>query len=97
MSNESTVMFPMPHSGRGDNHKPEFEPVEELPEVDLTDVELLLQDPVLMHRAKKLIRAGFSTQQARNLALDRSIDVHWVISDLVERGCPLDTAYEVAI
>jgi hypothetical protein len=34
--------------------------------------------------------------QARSLALDRSVDIHFVVSRLLQRGCPPDTAFLIA-
>lgn len=53
-------------------------------------------DPVLRWRSDELRRAGMIPAQARSLALDRSVDIRWVIERLLERGCPPDTAFLIA-
>ena len=64
--------------------------------LDASDIDPFLADNVLVWRAKELRRHGMIPPQARSLALDRSVDIHWVISRLLKRGCPPDTAFLIA-
>ena len=79
---------PYPHPEPPDRAEPEPE--------DSDDIDPFLYDPVLRWRAKELRRNGMIPAQARNLALDRSVDVHWVVERLLKRGCPPDTAFLIA-
>ena len=45
-------------------------------------------------RAERLRRLGYADADAERLAFS-SIDIH-ALEDLVERGCPLDTAVRIA-
>lgn len=60
-----------------------------------TQLDLILADKVLQHRCKRLLDAGLTLQQARDLALDRAVDLHLVTETLVGRGCPPALAYEI--
>lgn len=60
------------------------------------DIDPFLYDDVLRWRAKELRRHGMQPKQARTLALDREVDIHWVIERLLKRGCPPDTAFLIA-
>lgn len=60
------------------------------------DIDPFLYDDVLRHRARRLRDNGMIPAQARSLALDRNVDVHWVIHRLLKRGCPPDTAFLIA-
>jgi hypothetical protein len=60
------------------------------------DIDPFLHDDVLRWRAKELRRNGMIPPQARSLALDRTVDVHWVIERLLKRGCAPDTAFLIA-
>jgi len=46
-------------------------------------------------RYQSLIRAGFTANQAKMVATDADIDIHWVI-DLTKKGCPHGTACRIA-
>ena len=63
---------------------------------DNDDIDPFLHDKDLRWRAQQLRRAGMIPPQARSLALDRSVDIHWVIDTLLNRGCPPDTAFLIA-
>ena len=70
---------------------------EEEPTVgDLTDIELIAGDPVLQWRAKRLTDNGMIPAQARALALDRTVDVTWVVDRLLKRGCDTTVAFDIA-
>jgi hypothetical protein len=64
--------------------------------LDSDDIDPFLHDDVLRWRAKELRRNGMIPAQARSLALDRSVDIHFVVSRLLKRGCPPDTAFLIA-
>jgi rRNA processing protein Krr1/Pno1 len=51
---------------------------------------------VLGWRVEQLIAAGFDSDAAFVLALDRTVDLHDAI-DLVRRGCPPQTALRILI
>lgn len=53
-------------------------------------------DPVLRWRSDELRRAGMIPAQADSLALDRSVDTHWVVDRLLKRGCSGDLAFLIA-
>lgn len=82
-----------PQPDREDRQPTDPEQVE--PE-DNDDIDPFLHDPVLRWRAGKLRRNGMNPRQARSLALDRSVDVHWVVTDLLLRGCDPDIAFDIA-
>jgi hypothetical protein len=63
---------------------------------DADDIDPFLHDEVLRWRAKELRRNGMIPAQARSLALDRSVDIHWVVTRLLKRGCHPDTAFLIA-
>ena len=87
-------MFPFaPQPDRGDRMPTEPEQVETVGE--LSDIELILGDKVLQHRAERFARMGFTPHQSRALALDKPVDTHWVES-LRARSCPVDLAFDIA-
>ena len=51
---------------------------------------------VLGWRVEQLIAAGFDSDAAFVLALDRTVDLHEA-TELVRRGCPPDTALRILI
>jgi hypothetical protein len=51
---------------------------------------------VLGWRIEQLIAAGFDSDAALVLALDRTIDLHEA-TELVRRGCPPQTAFRILI
>lgn len=61
-----------------------------------TDLDLILRDPVLQWRASQMTRAGMTVFQARKLALDNRVDLHFVIHRLIGRGCSPDLAFDIA-
>jgi hypothetical protein len=63
---------------------------------DNDDIDPFLYDQVLRHRARRLREYGMIPAQARSLALDRAVDVHWVIDRLLKRGCTPDLAFLIA-
>lgn len=77
---------------------PERQPTdpEQVEPVDLEDIDPFLHDKVLRHRARRLRDYGMNPRQARTLALDRAVDIHWVIDRLLKRGCDPDTAFLIA-
>ena len=72
------------------------EPDEPAQPSDSDDIDPFMHDPVLRWRAKRLRDNGMIPPQARSLALDRSVDVHWVVDALLRRGCDPDTAFLIA-
>lgn len=77
--------------------KPDRNPTDpEQVEPEMTDIERIASDKVLQHRASTLADHGFTPQQARVLALDRTVDIRWVINSLVKKGCPVDVAFDIA-
>jgi hypothetical protein len=79
---------------------PHYQAPDDVPDepsaVELDDIELIAGDPVLQWRAKRLAENGMIAPQARALALDRTVDVTWVIDRLIKRGCEPDTAFDIA-
>ena len=51
---------------------------------------------VLGWRIEQLIAVGFDSDAALVLALDRNVDLHQA-AELVERGCPPQTAFRILI
>ena len=49
---------------------------------------------VLSWRIEQLIAAGFDSEAAFVLALDRDVDLH-AATELVRRGCPPGTAFRI--
>lgn len=47
-------------------------------------------------RAEELVRAGFDASDAVALAARHDIDLHFAI-ELVEQGCPYETAIDILI
>jgi hypothetical protein len=47
-------------------------------------------------RAEELVRAGFDPSDAIALAARHDIDLHLAV-ELIERGCPYETAIEILI
>jgi hypothetical protein len=87
-------MYPIgnPFSPQPERREPEPEQVEE---VFMTDLEIVMHDPVLTHRAKALANAGLNPLQSRALALDRRVDTHAVVK-MIKRGCPPHVAFDIA-
>ena len=52
------------------------------------------RDGVISWRAEQLLEAGYDTEAALVLALDRDVDLHQAVS-LLERGCPTDVALQI--
>lgn len=63
---------------------------------DNDDIDPFLYDKTLRWRASQLRRNGMNPRQARALALDRRIDVHYVVDRLLKRGCHPDIAFDIA-
>lgn len=84
----------------GQPYKPPEKPVAEaqleLPLYPPSDLDLILQDPVLQWRCKNLLDAGMTLPQARKLALDNRVDLHFVLYRLIGRGCAPDIAFDIA-
>jgi hypothetical protein len=47
-------------------------------------------------RAEELIRAGYTPSDAVALAARHDIDLHFAV-ELLEQGCPIDTAIDILI
>ncbi|MGZ4380101.1 MAG: hypothetical protein ACXVZ2_04255 [Gaiellaceae bacterium] len=60
---------------------------------DATETE---NDRVLRWRLQELHRAGFGFQDAVLLALSPDVDLH-LATDLLGRGCPVDTALRILV
>lgn len=84
----------MPPLG-GPHPEPDEPPVSPEP-LNSDDIDPFLHDNVLRWRAKELRRHGMIPAQARSLALDRSVDIHFVVERLLKRGCHPDTAFLIA-
>lgn len=52
------------------------------------------QGDVISWRIERLAAAGYPSDAALVLALDRDVDLHLAVS-LLERGCPSDTALQI--
>ena len=84
----------------GDNMHDDGERLPTEPEQTVEAAELeeqtsvLLADPVVRHRAKKMAKAGLNPRQARALALDRAVDSTSVVN-VLEAGCDPDTAFDI--
>jgi hypothetical protein len=53
-------------------------------------------EAVVLWRYEELVRAGFSTEDATEVACHFEIDLHYA-ADLVLRGCPSGTAREILL
>ena len=66
----------------------------------LEEVAVPLQDPieilVVGWRAETLVRAGFDPVAAVDLASSKHVDLHRAV-ELVERGCPPETALRILL
>jgi hypothetical protein len=51
------------------------------------------RDGVTSWRLEQLVAAGYDSEAALVLALDRDVDLHLAVS-LLQRGCPPDTALQ---
>jgi len=60
------------------------------------EISSFIGDPVLRHRAERMANAGLNPRQARTLALDRRVDLHFVTDTLIGRGCDPDIAFDIA-
>ena len=86
-----------PFGGEPEPDRQETDPEQVEPEqVDNDDIDPFLNDSVLRWRAKRLRDNGMIPSQARVLALDRTVEVHWVVERLLKRGCHPDTAFLIA-
>jgi len=56
----------------------------------------IMRDKVLQWRCHQFLKAGFNMAQARRAAVDRSIDLDFVRTRLVGRGCDPSTAFDIA-
>ncbi len=76
----------------------EVEPVADgqTPEEAEDEIHRIMGDPELRWRAEQLAKHGMTPHQSRALALDRTVDVHWVISRLINRGCDPAVAFDIA-
>ncbi len=90
-------MYPFGPPDPPDRLPPEPEQVEPEPEEDEYDeYDLFRHDKVLSWRAEELARAGMNPRQARALALDRRVDIHFVVHRLLKRGCDPAVAFDIA-
>ncbi len=87
-------MYPFAPPDPPDRLPPEPEQVE--PEQVDEEIDLILGDKVLQWRAEQLANNGMNPRQARALALDRRVDIHFVVSRLLARGCDPDLAFDIA-
>jgi hypothetical protein len=62
----------------------------------LARLEEVETEGVLRWRFAQLLRAGYSPEDALELAVHTDVDLHQAI-DLVCRGCPADTAKRILI
>lgn len=53
-------------------------------------------EAVVLWRYEALVRAGFATEDATEIACHLEIDLHYA-SDLALRGCPSGTAREILL
>jgi len=53
-------------------------------------------DRIVRWRAEELARGGYTTEQARELALRPDIDLHTAV-DLLRRGCTAELAMQILI
>lgn len=90
-------MYPFgPHLPEDDQRLP-TSPEQTVEQAELDhEVSTILADPVVRWRAKILADNGMNPRQARALALDRRVDVHWVVDRLLSRGCDPAVAFDIA-
>jgi hypothetical protein len=62
-------------------------------EVQINETEI---ERIERWRSEELERAGFSPDEARELASRHDIDLHGAI-DLIRRGCPPETASQILL
>lgn len=67
-----------------------------LPVPEPTELDLIMRDPVLTWRCSQLVKAGLTIPQARKLALDNRVDLHYVVYRLIGRGCDPSVAFDIA-
>ena len=67
-----------------------------MPAADLHLVTKTEQERVEHWRTEELVRAGFDASDAIALASRHDIDLHLAV-ELIERGCPYETAIEILI
>ena len=60
------------------------------------DIDPFLHDNVLRWRARRLRDNGMNPRQARTLALDRRVDVHDVVENMLKKGCDPLVAFDIA-
>lgn len=82
---------------------PEAQPTAALPEAPAFAPEVeeqinrLMVDKVARYRCEMLLRAGMTLAQARTLAVDSRVDLHFVLYGLIARGCDPSTAFDIAL
>lgn len=84
-------MFPSRPLGE----EPEYG-AEVVPYHEPTQLDKILADKVLQFRCKRLLDAGLTLDQARDLALDRNVDLHRV-EGMIAAGCAPDLAYAICV
>ncbi len=89
-------MYPFGPPDPPDRLPTEPEQVEPEPEPEDDEISLVMHDPVLRWRAACLATAGMNPRQSRALALDRRVDIYFVIERLLKRGCDPDIAFDIA-
>ncbi len=89
-------MFP-PFGPPEDMDRLPTDPAQTVEQAELdAEIAALLADPVIKWRAKILADNGMNPRQARALALDRRVDARWVVTELLQRGCDPDIAFDIA-
>lgn len=61
-----------------------------------TELDQIIADPVLQWRCRQFVGAGMTLHQARKLACDNRVDVHYVLYRLIGRGCDPTLAFDIA-
>ena len=64
--------------------------------IDTEEVPETENERVLRWRLQELRRAGFGFQDSVMLALSQDVDLH-LATDLLARGCPVDTALRILV
>lgn len=82
------IFAPRPDPERRPTDADQIEPVDE--------IEAVLADPIVRWRAEQFASMNFTPHQARALALNRRVDIHWVRVNLIEKGCDPMVAFDIA-
>jgi hypothetical protein len=73
--------------------------ITEYPDMTAAELQIPLEtelDRIERWRAEELVRAGYDPSDALALAARHDIDLHFAV-ELIEQGCPYETALDILI